>query len=67
MNIEEARQIWKGSDMSESELVEWVRLVNKRDKEFTLDTQNKGETITVTLENSKCQSSNSDHRSNSED
>lgn len=47
MDIEEARQIWKGSDMSEDELVEWVRMVNQRDKSKDLDNEHKGETIEV--------------------
>ena len=62
MDIEEARRIWKGSDMNESELVEWVRLVNQRTSEFTRDKEPKGET--VTLENAKCRASTSPHPSN---
>lgn len=44
MTIEEARRIWKGSDMSEDELREWVRLVNIRDKDSSLDKEHPGET-----------------------
>lgn len=50
MNIEEARKIWRGSDMSDSELAEWVRLVNERDKCMHLDKDlslDKGETIEI--------------------
>lgn len=47
MDIEEARRIWKGSDMSESELIEWVRLVNQRTSEFTRDKSKEGETIEI--------------------
>lgn len=61
MNIEEARKIWRGSDMSDSELAEWVRLVNERDKGGPLD---KGETIVVIPSNAICRSSNSSHPSN---
>lgn len=48
MTMEEAQKIWKGSDMSDEELVEWVRLVNQRvtpeeeEKNF-----HKGETIEI--------------------
>ncbi len=44
MDLEQAKQIWKGSDMSEDELREWVRLVNIRDKVRTLDKEHLGET-----------------------
>lgn len=53
MDLEEARKIWRGSDMSDEELVEWVRLVNQRSRELVLDKgeQHKGETIEITKEN----------------
>lgn len=66
MNIEEARKIWRGSDMSETELIEWVRLVNERDKCMHLDKGgplDKGETIVIPS-NAICRSSNSSHPSN---
>lgn len=44
MDIEEARKIWKGSDMSDDELKEWVRMVNEREKSKDLD---KGETSEI--------------------
>jgi hypothetical protein len=48
MDLEDARKIWRGSDMSEQELVEWVRLVNQRIKNFTEDEeQHVGETIEI--------------------
>ena len=63
MDLEEARKIWRGSDMSDEELVEWVRLVNQRSRELVLDNpmwldkgspldkEHKGETIEITKEN----------------
>lgn len=59
MDIEEARKIWRGSDMSEEELVEWVRLVNKRDKSFDLD-NDKGLPLGETIDLSIQQASHSD-------
>ena len=47
MDLEQAKKIWKGSDMSEEELKEWVRMVNERDKVNTLDKDKKGETIEI--------------------
>lgn len=47
MDIEEARKIWKGSDMSEAELIEWVRMVNQREKSKDLDQEHLGETIVL--------------------
>lgn len=47
MDIEEARQIWKGSDMSEDELIEWVRMVNQREKEKSSDKEPLGETKVI--------------------
>ena len=65
MDLEEARKIWRGSDMSDEELVEWVRLVNQRSRELVLDnpmwldkgapldkgSEHKGETIEIKKEN----------------
>ena len=56
MDFEQAKQIWRGSDMSEDELKEWVRLVNIRDKVKTLDKEHIGET--KILNNSKNAQSN---------
>lgn len=47
MDLEQAKQIWKGSDMSEAELVEWVRFVNERERNAFLDKEHLGETIEV--------------------
>ncbi len=47
MDIEEARKIWRGSDMSEEELVEWVRLVNQRSRSNKKDKEHAGETIEI--------------------
>ena len=50
MTMEEARKIWRGSDMSEEELVEWVRLVNQRTVTSTIDKEEKGETIEISTQ-----------------
>lgn len=47
MDLEQAKQIWKGSDMSEAELVEWVRMVNQRERNAFIDKEHLGETIEV--------------------
>lgn len=47
MDLEQAKQIWKGSDMSEAELVEWVRMVNERERNAFLDKEHLGETIVL--------------------
>ena len=57
MDIEQAKQIWRGSDMSEAELVEWVRMVNQRSKDLVLDKEFEGETIEIS---SSQQASHSD-------
>lgn len=59
MDIEEARQIWKGSDMSESELIEWVRMVNQRSEELVLE-KDKGLPLGETIEISSQQALHSD-------
>ena len=47
MDIEQAKQIWKGSDMSEAEIIEWVRIVNERERNAFLDKDHLGETTEV--------------------
>lgn len=47
MDIEQAKQIWRGSDMSEAEIIEWVRIVNERYKNAFIDDDNLGETIEI--------------------
>lgn len=54
MDIEEARKIWRGSDMSEEELVEWVRMVNQRSKDLVLE-KDKGLLLGETIEVSSSQ------------
>lgn len=47
MDLEEAKKIWRGSDMNEAELVEWVRMINQRSKDLVLDKDHIGETIEI--------------------
>lgn len=47
--VEHARQIWKGTDMSDDDLTEWIEMMNQREHEMLLDEEDKGETIEVRL------------------
>lgn len=47
MDLEQAKQIWKGCDMSEAEIIEWVRIVNERERNAFIDKEHLGETIVL--------------------